>query len=219
MHSAGVPRHPAVAYLFLVRLLIRPAMKLACVVVFLLWLVGCVLHADSCGSFRDARGCTSVDVAPLPGFVDVCSRDFQLCVMLTQGFPPSVQTIGYFVPVEEWERYQTGQHKGFSRYLIAQKARTLSAEDFAGFKRYVHSQNGNIPDHTKLASLLESHGQVSLGIVDETSDSISIGTLARLTSQLLNVMCKPLRSILPFKSKASRCLVRVRQRKGRERYG
>jgi hypothetical protein len=161
------------------------AMKIACVVVFLLCLVGSVLHADSCGSFRDARGRSSVDVAPLPGFVDVCSRDFQLCVMLTQGFPPSVQTIGYFVPVEEWERYQTGQHKGFSRYLIAQKARTLSAEDFAGFKRYVHSQNGNIPDHTKLASLLESHGQVSLGIVDETSDSISIGTVAKLTEPAL----------------------------------
>lgn len=160
-------------------------MKPACVVVFLLCLVGCVLHADSCGSFRDARARTSIDVAPLPGFVDVCSRDFRLCVMLTQGFPPSVQTIGYFVPVEEWGRYQTGQHKGFGRYLIAQKARTLSAEDFAEFKRYVHSQNGNIPDHTKLASLLESHGQVSLGIVDETSDSISIGTVAKLTEPAL----------------------------------
>jgi hypothetical protein len=33
--------------------------------------------------------------------------------MLTQGYPPTVQTIGYFVSVEEWKRYQKGQHKGF----------------------------------------------------------------------------------------------------------
>ncbi|PYK20140.1 MAG: hypothetical protein DME55_03155 [Verrucomicrobia bacterium] len=105
--------------------------------------------------------------------------------MLTQGYPPSVQTIGYFVPVEEWERYQNGQHKGFSRYLIAQKGRTLSTEEFADFKHYVHSKNGNIPDHTKLASLLESRGQASLGIVDETSDSISIGTVVKLTEPAL----------------------------------
>jgi hypothetical protein len=105
--------------------------------------------------------------------------------MLTQGYPPSVQTIGYFVPVEEWERYQKGQHKGFSRYLIAQKGRTLSTEDFAEFKHYVHSQQGNIPDHTKLAALFESRGQVSLGIVDESPDSISIGTVLKLTETAL----------------------------------
>jgi hypothetical protein len=105
--------------------------------------------------------------------------------MLTQGYPPSVQTIGYFVPVEEWERYQKGQHKGFHRYLIAQKGRTLSREEFAEFKQYVHSQQGNIPDHTKLASLFESRGQVSLGIVDETPDSISIGSVMKLTETTL----------------------------------
>jgi len=115
----------------------------------------------------------------------VCSRDFQLCVLLTQGYPPSVQTIGYFVPVEEWERYQKGQHKGFSQYLIGQKGETLSAEKFTDFKRYVHSQQGNIADHTKLATVFESRGQVSLGIVDETSDSISIGAVLKLTETAL----------------------------------
>jgi len=147
----------------------------------LLLLISAAVFADSCDSFRDARGRSSVDVAPLPGFVDVCSRDFQLCVMLTQGYPPSVETIGYFVPAEQWQRYQEGQHKGFSPYLIAQKARTLSTEDFAEFKRYVHSQQGNIPDHTELAMVFESRGQVSLGIIDETPDSIWIGSLAKLT--------------------------------------
>src|SRR5439155_10325479 len=122
----------------------RASMKFAFAVAFLFSLGGSTVCGDSCGSFRDARGRSWVDLAPLPGFIDVCSRDFQLCVMLTEGYPPSVQTIGYFVPVEEWERYQKGQHKGFSRYLIAQKGETLSAESFADFKRYVHSQQGNI---------------------------------------------------------------------------
>ena len=180
-------------------------MKFTFAVAFLFSLGGSTVCGDSCGSFRDARSRSWVDLAPLPGFIDVCSRDFQLCVMLTEGYPPSVQTIGYFVPVEEWERYQKGQHKGFSRYLIAQKGETLSAESFADFKRYVHSQQGNIADHTKLATVFESHGSVSLGIIDETPDSISIGTVLKLTETLLNVICKPQRSTSRFKSTASRC--------------
>ena len=160
-------------------------MKFAFALAFLLSFGGSIACADSCGSFRDTRGRSAVDVAPLPGFVDICSRDFQLCVMLTQGYPPSVQTIGYFVPVEEWERYRNGQHKGFSRYLIAQKGRTLSTEEFADFKRYVHSQQGNIPDHSSLAALFESHGNASLGILDETPDSISTGTVSKLTETAL----------------------------------
>jgi hypothetical protein len=65
-------------------------------------------------------------------------------VTLTAGYPPSVQTIGYFVPVEQWQSYQNGQHKGFSPYLIAQKGRTLSPEEFEDFKRYVHSRQGEL---------------------------------------------------------------------------
>jgi hypothetical protein len=49
--------------------------------------------AEQCGSFRDAQDRSSVDFAPLNGFVDVCSRDFQLCVLLTQGYPLEVNTI------------------------------------------------------------------------------------------------------------------------------
>jgi hypothetical protein len=153
----------------------------ACAVAFALSLANPVACGDPCGSFRDTRGRSSVDVAPLPGFVDVCSRDFQLCVMLTQGYPRSVQTIAYFVPTEQWQLYEKGKHKGFNPYLIAQKGRTLSTEDFAEFKRYVHSQQGNIPDHTKPATIFELHGQASLGIIDETPDSIWIGTLASLS--------------------------------------
>lgn len=111
----------------------------------------------------------------------MCSRDFQLCVMLTEGYPASVQTLGYFVPSEEWQRYQKGQHKGFSRYLIAQKGEPLSAEKFTDFKRYVHSQQGDIADHTDLAAVFELRGRVSLGIVEETPDSISVGAVLKLT--------------------------------------
>jgi hypothetical protein len=101
--------------------------------------------------------------------------------MLTESYPPSIQTIGYFVLSEEWQQYQKGKHNGFSRYLIAQRGETMSAEDFAGFKRYVHSRQGDIADHTDLATLFESHGRISLGVTDETEDSISAGTSLKLT--------------------------------------
>ncbi len=128
------------------RIVVRPMRMKYFYAASLLLLVSGSVCGDSCDSFRDSRGRSAIDFAPLPGFVDVCSRDFQLCVLLTEGYPPSVQTLGYFVPSEEWERYQKGQHKGFSRYLIAQKGEPLSAEKFADFKRYVHSQQGDIAD-------------------------------------------------------------------------
>ncbi len=157
--------------------------------------------SDQCGSFRDAQERSRIDFAPLEGFVEVCSQDFQLCVQLTQGYPPSVQTIGYFVPTEEWKQYQNGQHKGFSRYLIAQKAETWSAEKFTGFKSYVHSQQGDIADHTDLAAVFELHGRVSLGIIDETEDSISSGTILKLTETAIkrDVMLAAINIMLQLK--------------------
>ena len=100
-----------------------------------------VAFAEPCGSFRDARDRSAIDYAPLEGFVDVCSRDFQLCVALTQGYPPSVKTIGYFVPAQEWERYQEGDRTGFSRYLIGQRATAMSELEFNEFKRYLSMQS------------------------------------------------------------------------------
>ena len=138
-----------------------------------------VCAADPCASFRDARGRSAIDYAPLEGFVDVCSRGFQLCVALTQGYPPSVKTIGYFVPADEWQRYQKGDKSGFSRYLIAQRATTMSDSEFAGFKQYIHAQQGNIADHTNAPATLELQERMPLGIVDEAADSISFGAVMR----------------------------------------
>src|SRR5207247_2227338 len=69
----------------------------------------------------------------------------------------------------------------FSRYLIAQRGRTLSSDQFVDFKRYVHSQQGDIEDHTKLPSVFESQGHVSLGVVDEAEDMIAFGAILKLT--------------------------------------
>jgi hypothetical protein len=135
--------------------------------------------SERCGSFRDAGDRSRIDFAPLDGFVDVCSQDFQLCVKLTQGYPPSVTTIGYFVLREEWEHHRKGERSGFSRYLIGQRATTMSDSEFAGFKQYVHSQQANIPDHTEAPATLELQDHIPLGIVDETKDSISFGMAMR----------------------------------------
>jgi hypothetical protein len=143
--------------------------------------ISALTAADKCGSFKDAHGLSSVDVAPLPGYVDVCSQDFQLCVKLTQGYPPSVKTIGYFVPADEWQKRQKGNLEGFTHYLIAQRGRTLSADEFIEFKHYVYSQQGNVEDHTKPADVFESQGRVSLGVIDEAEDMIAFGAILKLT--------------------------------------
>ncbi len=135
---------------------------------------------ELCDSFRDPKGRSVVDFAPPSGFLDVCSRDAALCDLVTRGYPQSVQTIGYFVPAEEWLRYQKRELRGFSRYLIGQRGRTLSAKDFSDFKSYVHEKQGDIPDHTELPKHLKDFGQVPLGITGETDDSLSMGMLMNL---------------------------------------
>jgi hypothetical protein len=146
----------------------------------ILLLIASESFAEPCGSFRDARERSRADFAPLDGFVDVCSRDFQLCVKVTQGYPPSVKTIGYFVPTKEWQRYQKGEMSGFSRYLIGQLATTMSASEFDGFKQYIHSHQGSMGDHTKAPATLKLEERVSLGVVDETAESISFGAVMKL---------------------------------------
>ncbi len=97
------------------------------------------------------------------------------------GYPSSVQTIAYFVPNAEWQKYKEGNHKGCSRYLIAQRAvRTLSSEEFGDLKHYVRSQQGTVADRSKSPSLFELRGRVPLGVLDESEDSISYGTILKL---------------------------------------
>ena len=67
-------------------------------------------------------------------------------------------------------------------YLIAPLAGSMSPDKLPGLKRYLHSQQGEIPDSTALPSILASHGRVPLGIVSETADSISFGTVMKLES-------------------------------------
>ncbi len=153
--------------------------RVHCFAVTFLLLTASWSLSEPCGSFRDARERSRIDFAPLDGFVDVCSQDFQLCVKLTQGYPRSVTTIGYFVPREEWEQYRKGERSGFSRYLIGQRAATMSDSEFAGFKQYVYSQQADIPDHTNAPATLELQDHIPLGIVDETKDSISFGMAMR----------------------------------------
>ena len=157
------------------KLLLRSLCSAALVVFSGSALVG----AQRCGSFRDSRDRSSIDFAPLDGYTDLCSKDFQLCVMLTLGYPPSVQTIGYFVRDEEWQDCEEGKHERcrFTRYLIAQRGRNLSSEEFLDLKRHIHLNQDNVVDHTESARAFELENRVSLGVIDESSDSISFGAI------------------------------------------
>jgi hypothetical protein len=134
---------------------------------------------DACLSAIRSAGAAPVDLSPPGQFVDVCAEDAGLCRTLTSGYPPTVTTLAYFVLPEEWKASKD-KPRGFTRYLIAQLAGSMSPDKLPGFRRYLHSQQGNIPDNTVLPSVLASHGRVPLGIVNETPDSISFGTVMKL---------------------------------------
>jgi hypothetical protein len=102
-------------------------------------------------------------------------------MMLTLGYPASVQTIGYFVRNEEWQQCKEGKHEPcrFTRYLIAQRGRDLSSEEFLDLKRYIRSNQGNVLDHTESTRAFELENRVSLGVIDENSDSILFGAILK----------------------------------------
>ena len=53
----------------------------------------------------------------------------------------------------------------------------MQPEQLQGFKTYLRSQQGNIPDHTELPRVLAAQGRVPLGVFAETPTSISFGTI------------------------------------------
>ena len=136
--------------------------------------------ADKCGSFPIKTGGERLDVAPLTGFVEVCSQDAALCRTLTQGYPPSTMTVGYFVTAAEWARFQKGALPGFTNYLIAQIAKSTSPADLPDLKAFLKSRQGKIPDHTKLPDILKVENEANLGVVGESDDSIVIGKVAKV---------------------------------------
>jgi hypothetical protein len=120
---------------------------------------------------------TQLELLPLAGFVEICGQDAALCRRLTAGYPPSTTTLGYFVPQEEWRTYRQGTFQGFTQYLIAQGAASLSPSGLPAFRRYIRAQQGEIPDHTQLPALVESGRRVPLGVFDESESSISFGVV------------------------------------------
>lgn len=156
-------------------------LRCLCTTAILTFAASALVGERRCGSFRDSRGRSSIDIAPLEGYTELCSQDSQLCVMLTLGYPPSVQTIGYFVRDEEWQQCKEGKHERcrFNRYLIAQRGRDLSGEEFLDLQRYILSNQGNVMDHTESARVFELQNRVSLGVIDENNDSISFGVILK----------------------------------------
>lgn len=147
-----------------------------CLVLSLLILAGRV-SAQSCDTWRTQAGDSTIDLAPLSGFVEVCSQDAQLCSVLTAGYPPSVKTLGYFAPAAEWNAVRQRASLGFKHYLIAQLATSMTPERLPGFKNFLRSQQGNTPDHSDLPRFLAAEGRAPMGIFDETPNSISFGQI------------------------------------------
>ena len=109
-------------------------------------------------------------------------RDKPLCRLLTAGYPPTTSTLAYLVLPAEWSAYKRNRAKPprFTRYLIAQHARSLSPNGLPGLKEHLHTNDGQLPDHTQLPDVFASQGRVALGITDESPNSISFGIVTRV---------------------------------------
>jgi hypothetical protein len=140
-----------------------------------------VQASSACGSYGAQAAETKVDLAPLPGFVEICNQDATLCQILTGGYPPSVKTLGYFVTNEEWDQFQKGRRIGFTKYLIAQHAVSMQQSEFTDFKTHLRSQQGVLPDNSELPRVLESKGRVEFGIFEDGEDVIASGTVMHAT--------------------------------------
>jgi hypothetical protein len=133
----------------------------------------------ACSAYPVQAPAGRLDLTPPIGFVEICSQDAKLCDRLTRGYPPSVQTVGYFVSPQEWAQFKKGTLLGFSHYLIAQVSRSTPPDRFPGVKDFIRSRQGAVPDHTDLPGTLKSQGRVSLGVIEETTDSISFGAIMK----------------------------------------
>jgi hypothetical protein len=135
-----------------------------------------------CGAHPFSPAGTQLQLLPPAGFVEVCAHDTALCRRVSAGYPPSATTLGYFVPETEWRAYRQGTIHGFTQYLIAQRASSISPSSLPKFKQHVRAQQGDLPDHTRLPAQLESGGRVPLGVFDESENSISFGVVMSMRS-------------------------------------
>lgn len=156
-----------------------PDTRAALVAGFLLSVASAGAAQTACGSWTTAALGAPFELAPLAGYTEVCSQDAALCARLTAGYPPSVVTLGYFVPTDEWAAFRRGAATGFGRYLIAQLASATRPEGLPALKTRLRAQQGDIPDATRLPALLESAGRVSFGVFDESERSVSFGVVMR----------------------------------------
>lgn len=147
----------------------------------LLHLVAAVSDAGGdCGSVPRTVGAQSVDLAPPAGFVEICARDAALCRALTAKYPPSVTTLGYFVPAADWAAHAQVPTAPFPRYLIAQVVPGKTAAQLPEVKSFVRSQQQDPAALATLAETLRDQGQAQLGIIDDSPDSVSFGAVATL---------------------------------------
>ena len=147
---------------------------------FIVTAVGSAWAGPRCEAFNVSDSDLKLD--PPADMIDVCSRDSELCQKLTNGYPPSVKTLAYFVTMSEWKEYQAGKRLGFSRYLIGQEALGMTSSAFGGLKDFIRLRQGDMPDNSTLPAVLQSTGRVNLGVLEESTDAIVVGVVSKVQS-------------------------------------
>lgn len=150
-----------------------------CSIVTLLLSAPPVAAEPACGSFRAAVPDPALDLAPPAGFTEICAQDAALCVRLTSGFSKDTNTIGYFVPAEEWKRYQAGDHSKFRRTLIAQWAESTQPSRFPVLKKFIRSQHGKEKSESQEALVWHPSGKADIPVFEDSKDVIAAGVLVK----------------------------------------
>jgi hypothetical protein len=138
------------------------------------------VSAFACESFIDTQGRSSVNLALLPGYFNVCSKDEIMCFLATADSPKSLTTLGVFTSVEEWDRSKRFEVIEHSRGMLAQRARTMTTQEFRELKDSVRKEANEVNGRAHIGAL-QLKEAVALGVIHESHDSISTAVLARLT--------------------------------------
>ena len=154
--------------------------RLPLVMCVLVLLAGyCVAEERQCSSVKRRVGEVQVDVAPPPGFVDICALDTELCTLVTRDWWPSRQTLAWFVTAEDWALYEKEKNHGFTHHLVVQLIGDMSEDKFRENKQFVHKYTVT-PARIQLPERCETRGRADLGVVAETNDSISFGSVSSM---------------------------------------
>jgi hypothetical protein len=131
---------------------------------------------ETCESVPAGVGDDKIDLAPPGGYMETCWVDSRLCTEPVPGRPEGHKMLGFFLTSGDWARHRRRQELDLGTYLIAQSTATPAAE-FPDLREILRQRGQDAVDISALPASFQPQTMVSVGVVDESADSISSGVL------------------------------------------